>query len=161
MRLLNQNVKAVIFDVGGPLVQVSHSIVPTPGAFEAVMRFSTARVALGVCTTYDMAALKLRLDSVGLPLGTFAGFCTGESPYKKPDPIALRYVMHQLNVEKENTVYIGDNLIDLQTAADADVTFLALTSLRMNRDEWMRLGVIPFFIINKMSELAEIFEGEK
>ena len=133
-------------------------VAATPGAYESVMRFRSARIALGLCTTNDLPALNHRLDCVGLGVNLFNGVCTAESPYMKPDPMALHYVMDQLYVHPDNTVFIGDWDTDLKAAEGAKVTFLALTSPEFPREKFRELGVPEFFIMDSMTELEGMFE---
>jgi phosphoglycolate phosphatase len=50
----------------------------------------------------------------------------GDSSFpRKPDPSALRYVMSQAQVTKAETLFVGDSMIDVQTARNAEVRMCA------------------------------------
>lgn len=50
-------------------------------------------------------------------------YAVGESEVtpKKPDPTAAKRIMHAMSVKAEETIYIGDSNVDLNTAANAGV----------------------------------------
>jgi len=61
----------------------------------------------------------------------------------KPDPEGLNLAISELKAEKEQTIYIGDSVIDAITAQDAGVDFIAVLS-----------GVTPQESFNEYSSLA-------
>lgn len=52
----------------------------------------------------------------------------GDAPKPKPDPSGLLLACNMLGAEKEETIYIGDNYIDAETARAAGIDFGAVTT---------------------------------
>lgn len=55
---------------------------------------------------------------------------------EKPDPEGLWCVMERLNLEKDNVIYVGDSLIDAQTAENAGVDFIGVLTGTTIRQEF-------------------------
>ncbi len=55
-------------------------------------------------------------------------FSLGDDPIrpKKPHPDMLTYAMKELNVTKEETLYIGDSEVDIQTAVNTGVDYISV-----------------------------------
>ncbi len=61
------------------------------------------------------------LDSLGI-LKYFAGVFAGDQGFAfKPDPAAIKYMREKANAAKDETIFIGDSEVDIQTAGNADV----------------------------------------
>lgn len=67
------------------------------------------------------------LESVGLS-AYFQEVLTSQSGFaRKPDPEALNYLVNKYDLDKSNTYYIGDRLLDAQTAIAAGIGSFNLT----------------------------------
>jgi len=62
----------------------------------------------------------------------------------KPSPEGLLYALEKLNVQKQDTLYIGDSTIDAQTAEAAAVDFVGVLHGTTTREE---LSVYPHLTI--------------
>ncbi|NLO48815.1 MAG: HAD-IA family hydrolase [Clostridiales bacterium] len=71
-------------------------------------------------------------------LNDLIGVIIGPEDFKnfKPDPEGLILAMKRLNVSKQDTVYIGDNMIDALTAKNAGVDFIAVLTGRTTEKEF-------------------------
>lgn len=58
---------------------------------------------------------------------------TGEAPIK-PDPASINNIINMFQVDKENTIYVGDSEVDISTAINADVK-LVLVDYGFHRSE--------------------------
>ena len=61
---------------------------------------------------------------------------------RKPDPTAARRIMAEMNIAPEETIYIGDSGVDLETARNAG-TDSAWVSWGFRRRDEMREYEIP------------------
>ncbi len=77
---------------------------------------------------------------------------TGKLP-RKPDPTSTQYLMNQFNALKFETLFVGDSLVDAETARRAGVDFVAV-SYGYAKTEKLRT-VRPMRIIDSMEELAD------
>jgi phosphoglycolate phosphatase len=82
-----------------------------------------AQAALAVLTNKPMAATRTILD--GLDLSRYFSddaVIGGDGPFpRKPDPRGLRHLAAQAAIPLENTLFVGDSLIDWRTARSAPV----------------------------------------
>ncbi len=72
----------------------------------------------------------------------------------KPDPEALIRAMELLNAAKENVVYIGDSMIDAETASSANVDFIAVTTGTTVKEDFLQFPHIA--IINSLTSLISM-----
>lgn len=55
---------------------------------------------------------------------------------EKPDPEGLFAAIKHLDVLKEEVLYVGDSVVDAKTAANANITFLAVLSGTTTKDDF-------------------------
>jgi len=93
---------------------------PYPGA-ENVLRTLSSRAHVAVLTNKPTRATHRLLS--GLQLAPFfprAAVVGGDGPYpRKPDPAGLQHLMTAAGVEPDQTLLVGDSIIDLRTARHA------------------------------------------
>lgn len=79
-------------------------------------------VQLGLCTNKPTAPTETLLRK--LDLGPFAAVACGDTlPVRKPHPDPLLHVIDALNVPVGDVLYVGDSVVDLQTARAAGVEY--------------------------------------
>ena len=69
----------------------------------------------------------------------------------KPDPDGVLYILRQLGLSQEDCLYIGDSEVDLQTAGNAGVDFVAAAWGFRSREQLEAAGATR--IVNHPSEL--------
>lgn len=85
---------------------------------------------------------------------------TEESNFKhKPDPDIVNYIMSQVNVDKSDTVIIGDSKSDILTGHNAGIDTIAVTYGYDSKENLMSAN--PSIIIDDFSKLQEIIEMNK
>jgi HAD superfamily hydrolase (TIGR01549 family) len=72
----------------------------------------------------------------------------------KPDPEPLLLACKKLQIEPEEAVYVGDRIIDFETAKNAGMDFIGILSGGTSKEEFKKVGVKK--IINSLSELSNI-----
>lgn len=110
-------------------------------------------IRIGIISTKYRFRIMEFLDKHFEP-GFFEIVIGGEDiTYHKPHPEGLLKAMDILKVTTENTLYIGDSLIDAETASRAGVDFIGVTSGMTMADEF---EVFPYIrIIENMGELID------
>ena len=69
----------------------------------------------------------------------------------KPDPEGMYKIIEALKVDKNECVYIGDSVVDAETAKNAGISYIAvLTGTTRKKDI---IGYKPALIINRIDEL--------
>ena len=99
---------------------------------------------------------------VGEWFSPYIDVAAGESPKipRKPDPAAVFGVMKELGVCPENTVYIGDSEVDIETAQNTGIKFIGVTWGFRSRETLLRNGAET--LIDRPDELLEIlFQTER
>jgi phosphoglycolate phosphatase len=99
-----------------------------PGARETVEALRSQALRLGIVST----KLRWRIEDVlrrDALLSSFDVIIGGEDvPAYKPDPAGLLLALDRLGVSNDDAVYVGDTLIDAETARRAGVAFIAVLS---------------------------------
>lgn len=72
----------------------------------------------------------------------------------KPHPEALMAAIDKLNVHIDNILYIGDSIIDAQTAQNGNVDFVAVTTGTTDKYDFLQFPFIE--IIGGLSEIIPI-----
>ncbi len=98
------------------------------GPYEGVMELLAALHAQGVkmaivTNKYQSAAEELRKKFFGEYIPIIEGDVAGRE--RKPDPAPVRAAMKALGAEGESTVYIGDTEVDMLTAQNSGLDFIA------------------------------------
>jgi phosphoglycolate phosphatase len=87
--------------------------------------------------------------------GHFKEVYGGDSfPVKKPDPFPLQEIMKRHQVEKNQTLMIGDSLIDINAARSAGVLVCAVSYGFTSREKLA--AVHPDFLVLDIRQIAEI-----
>ncbi|MFA0816227.1 MAG: HAD family hydrolase [Anaerofustis sp.] len=81
----------------------------------------------------------LKYDAPGL-VDEIIGF--DDVSYAKPDPEGLLLAMDHLSADKENVLYIGDTVIDAETARNAGVNFGAVTTGVTLYDDFLKFPYV-------------------
>ena len=91
------------------------------------------------------------LESLGIAK-YFIAILTGDNgmPFK-PDPAAIRHLMEETDATEEETLFIGDSLIDIQAARNAGVEIVTLT--HGFTSEKILLEARPDYIVHDFREL--------
>ena len=98
---------------------------PYPGVIPLLDRLRAAGVAVGVVSNkIDFAVKALSAQYFGGVMQV----AVGDDPArrKKPAPDSVLEAMRQLGVSREETVYVGDSEVDVETAKNAGVTCCAV-----------------------------------
>jgi nicotinate-nucleotide--dimethylbenzimidazole phosphoribosyltransferase len=129
-------IDAVLFDVGGTLVDEAAPGTPTrdlvarprPGALER-LRSLAADYRLGAVTdTAVMSGDDVRglLAPVGLDELLEVVFTSSDVGAMKPDPASIRAALGKLGVAPERALFVGDRAVDRDAARAAGVRFVAV-----------------------------------
>ena len=88
-------------------------------------------------------------------LGYFEAIITQESTEKhKPNPEPLLLACKKINVKPAETVYVGDRIIDFETAKNAGTDFIGILSGGTSKKEFQKAGVKK--IISSLNKLLRI-----
>jgi phosphoglycolate phosphatase len=123
-----------------------------PGIMAAFAELS-GFAELTVLSNNADAAIGDNLTRLGLApyLSLIAG--RDSAPYVKPAPDGVLFVMeHYSAVSRQNTLMIGDAMIDAQASAAAGIGFVAYNGSR--EEDWQRLGIQPLLQLQHWDKQA-------
>src|SRR5690606_26644588 len=101
--------------------------VAYPGIEALLERLRAADVRLSVLTNKPRGFAARILDGLGLA-SRFGAVLGGDSlPTRKPDPAGLRRLIDDAGVPVEETLVVGDSLVDVETARNAKVAVCAVS----------------------------------
>jgi len=130
-----------------------------PGAGEFLTALKKDNIATGVVTTKRGYRIREFFDMVSAPelLDLVIGFGDVENAKPAPDGLlaACDKLKGQFGIEKEDVLYIGDNLVDSQAADAAGIDFCAVLTGTTPRSSFEALPSIGIF--DNMEKLAAYF----
>ena len=126
---------------------------PYAGIAETLSALKARGVRMAVCTNKHISAAEALIRKC-FPADTFDTF-EGDRPGvpRKPDPAHVRIVLEKMGVRPEETVYLGDSGVDMQTAVNAGALPVGVLWGFREKDELMENGAQ--ILLSKPSELLE------
>lgn len=126
---------------------------PYAGIAETLSALKARGVRMAVCTNKHISAAEALIRKY-FPADTFDTF-EGDRPGvpRKPDPAHVRIVLEKMGVRPEETVYLGDSGVDMQTAVNAGALPVGVLWGFREKDELMENGAQ--ILLSKPSELLE------
>lgn len=109
------------------------------GVIEGLKSLRERGVKVGVCSSKMRFRIVESFEKKAgcMPLDALIGLDDADIP--KPDPSGLMKCIEKLGVDKNEVLYVGDNIIDAQTAQNAGVDFAAVLTGSTTREEFERL----------------------
>jgi phosphoglycolate phosphatase len=122
-----------------------------PGARETIEALLAQSLRLGIVST----KLRARIEEFLQREGLFSSFETiigpEDVPSYKPEPEGLILALERLGVPASEALYVGDTLIDAETARRAGVPFVAVLSGFVREEEFE--GYSPLAFLPGVAEL--------
>ncbi len=100
---------------------------PYPGVTELLETLQTAGMQLAVASNKYQAATEKLIAHYFPNIKFTAVFGQREGIPVKPDPIIVKEILQIAKVQEEETLYVGDSGVDMQTAINASVTSCGVT----------------------------------
>ena len=100
---------------------------PYPGVTELLETLQTAGMQLAVASNKYQAATEKLIAHYFPNIKFTAVFGQREGIPVKPDPIIVKEILQIAKVQDEETLYVGDSGVDMQTAINAGVTSCGVT----------------------------------
>lgn len=131
---------------------------PYPGMVELLKELQRNNIAIGVASNkYQEAAVKLVLQFFpGVDFALILG--QREGVPSKPDPTIAYEIIEHTGIGKEDTVYIGDSCVDMQTGKNAGVTTVGVSWGFRPKAELESYN--PDFIADNADELRKYLLGD-
>ncbi len=128
-----------------------HDLALFPGVLDMLHALRQRHHWLAVATGKSRTGLDEALHAVELR-GVFDGTRTADETRSKPDPQMLNELMRQFGTMPERTLMIGDTTHDLQLAANAGASSIAVSYGAHQTSEFAAHS--PLFVARTVAELA-------
>ncbi len=126
---------------------------PYDGILEMLSALKKHGVLLAVCTNKHISAAEGLLQKY-FPAGIFDAFDGDRSGVpQKPDPAHVRFLLDKLDAAPEETVYLGDSGVDMQTAVNSGTLPVGVLWGFRQKDELIENGAK--IILSHPSELLK------
>lgn len=137
-------------------------MTPRTYLFEVVQRtmdrLREMGLVLGIVSTKYRYRIEEILGREGL-LDRFDVIVGGKDVAEhKPDPSGLALAMDRLDVSRGETVYVGDHVVDAETAARAGVTFVAVLTGTCDEAAFDGYPVLAF--LEHVGETVDLLRGD-
>jgi len=138
------------YDVGAEIAK------PFVGVDEALNRLSLD-YELAIMTSRGSHSFLQHAKTCSVDLSMFVGVYHKDNlKYNKPDPRALHQVLDELGFDPEQTLYVGDSVVDAECAFDAGCGFVGVLSGGAYVEDFESAGVRH--IIENVSKLPALLE---
>lgn len=127
---------------------------PYPGVAELLETLQTAGMQLAVASNKYQAATEKLVAHYFPNIRFTAVLGQREGIPVKPDPVIVRDILQIAKVQKEETLYVGDSGVDMQTAINAGVTSCGVTWGFRPRNELESFH--PDYIVDNAEEIKPL-----
>jgi 2-phosphoglycolate phosphatase len=125
-----------------------------PGAAETLQRLHSAGLALGLCSNKPRDFSKSLLAHLGIAQHFAVVLGPEDVPRLKPAPDMLETALARLGRRAEETLYVGDMTVDIQTARAAGMAVWVIPTGTDDRAALVAAG--PDRVLDRLVELTEI-----
>ncbi len=119
--------KAIEYFVTFSKKNIAQYAILYDGVYEALEAFKSNGIKLAIITSKMKESTKVTLSCFNLDKYFDAVITLDDVDYPKPNPQGILKAIDVLNGHKEDTLYIGDNLSDKESAVNAGVDFGLVT----------------------------------
>lgn len=129
------------------------------GVEECIHKLKSLDVKISLLTTKSQEQAELILnhfkiyDKFDYVMGRRHGI-----PHK-PSPEPLQFICNELNIDKKNTLIVGDSELDILCGKNANTYTCAVTYGYREKEELQKVN--PDFLVDKISQVTSIVNGKK
>ena len=105
----------------------SEHTVLFPGAREALDRFQSAGICIGICTNKPEATCFPVLDALDLKRYFATVICGDTMEFRKPDPRHVFHTLEEMGAKRDDAAFIGDSETDIKAANNAGLPSVLVT----------------------------------
>ncbi len=132
-----------------------------PGANKILDELSQNHL-LCLLTSTSREIITTDMKNAGLDLSRFSYIHTADdSDFHKPDPRVFEKVVSFLlskNISKDEIVYIGDGIGDLEASRDAGIKFIAVTQGFTTKKDFLKQKLEEKYIISDIKPIKDLIE---
>lgn len=145
----------------GVETKAAREVTIYPGVLETLDRLQRHALKLGLVTNNGRVGTNLTLSRLGL-LNFFTAVVTRDDCEEmKPDAGPVREVLQELSVEVENTILVGDGVMDIEAARATGVSSVAVATGPFSGGRIIKAG--PDYLlgsVNDVPQLVQLLDGQ-
>ena len=127
------------------------------GSKEVIKKLKKFGFKLGIVTGRPRDFTEDHMRNSGFNLNLFDVIVTGDDTKNhKPSPDPILHAIDLLKVRPEETIYIGDSLMDSKAAKEAKVEFVGVLTGDVSKEEWIKNNVKN--VISSVSDLTSLLK---
>lgn len=127
---------------------------PHPGSLHLLKRLKDAQVLTAIVTNSGRSPVNSALGTFGFLPYLAIIITRDEMASLKPEPDGILKAIDDLHVTNDETIYVGDSVIDLQAARKAGVSCIALSQGMFSRE--LLAKEEPDYLISRIEEVEDI-----
>lgn len=123
-----------------------------PGVLESLQSLKVRGYTIGIVTTkyhYRIEQILERYNATKL-IDLIVG--AEDVKIEKPNPEGLLWVVDRLGLDKKQVLYVGDSIVDVQTAQNAGVDFAGVLTGTTKKEDFLEYNNI--FIGNDVNDVC-------
>lgn len=123
------------------------------GVLDMLNHFKDAGYKLAIATGKTRSGLDKALEATGTASLFSLSRCADETA-SKPNPLMIKEIIQQSRTDNQRTLMIGDSIHDMQMAANADVSSIAVSSGTHSPETLQQYN--PLVCLNHITEIREL-----
>jgi 2-phosphoglycolate phosphatase len=127
-----------------------------PDAVQTLSALQSKGIRMSVASNKPSDYTRKILEHLNLQKFFTASFGPEQVKKTKPDPAMLQELMKRMNVEPAEVLYVGDMIMDIQTARNAGVAVAVIPSGGNSRDELASAS--PDYLLDDLEQLLSLFK---
>ena len=144
----------------GVETKAAREVTIYPGVLETLDRLQKRALKLGLVTNNGRVGTNLTLSRLGLSNFFTAVVTRDDCEEMKPDAGPVREVLRELSVEVENTILVGDGVMDIEAARATGVSSVAVATGPFSGERIIKAG--PDYLlgsVNDVPQLVQLLDG--
>lgn len=126
-----------------------------PGAKRLLSRLKKRDKFIGVASNRPTPFSQVIIEKLGLDKYIDYMLCADRKKHLKPAPYLIERIMEKFNVDRKETVFVGDMAIDAQTAKNAEVDFIFIKGGSSCLKE---LKGYKKKVVNELNDILRLYE---
>jgi HAD superfamily hydrolase (TIGR01509 family) len=127
---------------------------PHPGSLKLLKELKSDQIRCGLVTNSGGKPVKTLLNEFGFLPYLACVITRDEVENLKPDPEGVLRAMREMSLSQNDTVYVGDSILDIQAAKEAGIACIALAQGLYKSDDLARRN--PDFLIERIEQVTGI-----
>ncbi len=146
--------KAISFYRGHHLKALHKGVHFLPGAKNLLLWCKSQGFHLGIVTNRPTVFTKEILKGLEAQSYFAKVLCADKSPQPKPAPDMLLKICKDLKIPRNQTIYVGDMVIDVNCGANAGIRTIAVATGSNSKNELKQAS--PYKIINSLKQIKQM-----